>query len=303
VFRRHVSCGGQATAILGGSTSQNLTSKQVVTGLLESGVDVHLINRKRILHAKCYGSETTDGNRLIVSSGNFTGPGMSQNIEASVYLDTKTTSSMPFRWTDTLDSIFSQSWQFQKPNLKNLSSPAWKLLYDESVRSVTLDETEDATLLVVLSHADTVRIQAKRGSVEALGSQYIFLSKDCYDFFPPLTIPNSRGTKRSYSCIVKVSYPQLGYIDDNCRVTFEAENNLDFRFGTGPLRHTKIAAKGDIAAITRTGFKEYEVRFFSPLSKEFSKLTPFAVNFIGNRNKMYGTLSNADFYHISETTI
>ena len=31
------------------------------------------------------------------------------------------------------------------------------------------------------------------------------------------------------------------------RVTFEAENNLDFRLGTGPLRHSKLVESGDIS--------------------------------------------------------
>ena len=55
VFRRHVTEGGKATAVFAGSTSQNLTSREVVAELLDCGVDVHLVNRKRLLHAKCYG--------------------------------------------------------------------------------------------------------------------------------------------------------------------------------------------------------------------------------------------------------
>ena len=46
----------------------------------------------------------------------------------------------------------------------------------------------------------------------------------------------------------------------NTRVTFEAEDNLDFRLGTGPLRYTRVAREGDLAAVTRVGEDEYEVR-------------------------------------------
>lgn len=87
-LKEHTENGGEILAILGGSSSQKLSSKQVVEALLECGARVILINRKRILHAKCYGYAKKDNSQnLIVSSGNFTGPGMSQNIEASVLLD------------------------------------------------------------------------------------------------------------------------------------------------------------------------------------------------------------------------
>ena len=55
-------------------------------------------------------------------------------------------------------------------------------------------------MLLTLSHADTARIQASPGSAAGKGTQYFWLSKDCYDFFPPLTILNHRGTKSTYSC-------------------------------------------------------------------------------------------------------
>lgn len=44
------------------------------------------------------------------------------------------------------------------------------------------------------------------------------------------------------------------------RVTFEADNNLDFRLGTGALRNTKIASKDDLALITRKSEFDYELR-------------------------------------------
>jgi len=299
VFRHHVSKGGRVTAIFGGSSSQRLTSKQVVEELLSCGVDVHLVNRKRILHAKCYGSETSDGDRLIVSSGNFTGPGMSQNIEGSVFLDPPTTNAISFRWSATLDAIFNQRWHFYRPTLADRDAPAWKLLYDEVSSDVAIDESEDVTLLVVLGHADTARIQASPGSDEGQGTQYFWLSKDCYDFFPPLTIPNTRGTKRTYSCIIKLEYPEFGLIDDKCRVTFEAENNRDFRLGTGPLRYRRCASAGDLAAITRTGHDTYQLRIFRRGSPGFDALSPSATTFIGHQGKRYGMIANDEFAALS----
>jgi len=153
VFKNHIDSGGTATAIFGGSTSQRLTSKEVVEQMLKCGVDVRLVNRKRILHAKCYGSETSQGNILIVSSGNFTGPGMSQNIEGSLFLDRDTTRNMGFRWSDTLSAFMNQKWDYYRPTLSDRSAPAWKLLFDEIKQEVTLDDSEDVTMLLVLSHA------------------------------------------------------------------------------------------------------------------------------------------------------
>lgn len=302
VFRRHISKGGRVTALFGGSTSQRLTSKQVVEEMLGCGAEVHLVNRKRILHVKCYGAETTDGNRLVVSSGNFTGPGMSQNIEGSVFLDPTTTQTMAFRWQGLLDSVFQQRWQFYRPTLADRNAPAWKLLYDEIDTDIRLDDSEDVTLLLTLNHADTARIQASPGTKAAKGTQYYWLSKDCYDFFPPLTLPNKRGRKRTYSCIIKLKYLDLGITDPNCRVTFEAENNLDFRLGTGPLRYSKTANKGDLAAITRTGYDTYQLRIFQKNSPAFVALSPYAVTFIGHKGKQYGSLSNDEFDKIIQQT-
>ena len=81
-FTRHVQSGGKIVAYIGGSTAQRLSSIQVVEALLECGAEVNVVNRKRLLHAKCYGYKTPDDEELVVTSGNFTGPGMSQNAEA-----------------------------------------------------------------------------------------------------------------------------------------------------------------------------------------------------------------------------
>ena len=76
VFRRHINHGGRVVAIFGGNARQRLTSRQVVQEMLECGADVHVVNRKRLMHAKSYGSRTPNGEMLVVTSGNFTGPGM-----------------------------------------------------------------------------------------------------------------------------------------------------------------------------------------------------------------------------------
>ena len=93
-------------------------------------------------------------------------------------------------------------------------------------------------------------------------------------------------------------YIDLDIVDENCRVTFEAENNFDFRLGTGKLRYTKIAREGDMAAISRIGDDEYELRILSRRSREFYRLIPHAVHHIGNRGKRYGYIPNEQFESI-----
>jgi Metal-independent restriction enzyme BfiI DNA binding domain len=303
VFRRHISEGGKATAVFAGSTSQRLTSRQVVGELLDCGVDVHVVSRKRLLHTKCYGLESSAGNQLVVSSGNFTGPGMSQNVEGSVYLDVEATKGVSFRWGDALNAVFAQRWQFHRPSLRDRDAPAWKLLYNEFEQDVRLDETEDVTMLMTLSHADTARIQAEPGTDAGLGSQYFWLSKDCYGFFPPLVLLNTRGIKRTYSCLIKLRYVDLGETDDECRVTFEAENNVDFRLGTGRLRYTKLAAQGDLAAITRTGYDTYDLRIYLKNTPQCAELLPYAVTFIGQQGKRYGFMPNEEFFALIAASV
>ncbi len=294
VFRRHVELGGKVIALFAGNARQNLTSRQVVREMLECGADVRLINRKRIMHVKNYGSRTREGDMVIVSSGNFTGPGMAQNVEMSVLLDRPTCRSMGFSWDALIASMLKQNWQMHRPELKNMSSPAWRLLYDEQASTIVLDETDEVTLIVVLGHADTVRINAAPGSIEARGTQYFWLSRDCYDFFPALTIPNARGVKRTYSCIVEMNYVDMGQTEA-VRVTFEAENNLDFRLGTGALRGTGLARAGDVAAISRVGESSYELRLYRRNTPAGRWLDVHAVNFVGNRGKRYGFVSNDEF--------
>jgi len=302
-FRKHSENGGEIIAIFSGSTSFRLTSKQVVSEMLRCGARVHVINRKRLLHAKCYGSKTSLGNSLVVTSGNFTGPGMSQNVEMSVLLEPSSTAPMGFSWNALLDNILAQKWDIYQPTLSNLTAPAWKLLYDEQASDITLDESEDVTIVLRLSHADTARINAIPGTNEAKGTQYFWISKDCYDFFPPLTIRNQRGSKATYSCLINMHYIDIDKIDTECRVTFEAENNLDFRIGTGILRYSHLANVGDLVAISRVGERDYELRLYRNGSPEYTLLMPYAVHFIGHQGKKYGYLSNADFAKLIDSKV
>jgi len=295
-FNHHVRAGGKVVSVFAGSTAQRLTSKQLVKAMLEAGADVNIVNRKRLLHAKCYGSTQAAGDSLVVTSGNFTGPGMSLNVESSVLLPSDILRASGFAWSNVITSLLRQPWDVHRPTLANQSAPAWKLLYDEFDRELVLDETEETTLLVLLGHADTARIQARPGTTEGKGTQYFWLSRDCFSFFPPLTIRNVRGSKATFSCLVRLRYIDLaGRVDEECRVTFEAENNLDFRLGTGLLRYTKLANSGDIAAISRIGERDYELRIVRTRTREHSQLMPHLVNFIGHRGKRYGFIDNALF--------
>jgi hypothetical protein len=295
VFKLHVAKGGKVVAYFSGSTSQRLTSRQVVEAMLECGAKVKIINRKRLVHAKFYGARTDDGEFLIVTSGNFTGPGMSGNIEASILLYPKSAESAGFSWSEAIAKLEKQKWEFYEPTLTNPKAPAWKLLYDEFAGDVKLEETDEVTMVLTLSHADTARINAESGTSAGKGTQYFWLSKDCYDFFPPLIIRNSRGIKATYSCLINLRYVDLDESVSKCRVTFEAENNFDFRFGTGRLRSTGLVKKGDMAAISRVDEDRYELRLFKRDSSEFKKLTPYAVNFIGHEGKRYGYIPNEEF--------
>lgn len=294
-FKNHQARGGEIMAIFAGSTSSRLTSKQVVREMLVCGADVRIVNRKRLLHVKCYGTRSASGESLVVTSGNFTGPGMSQNVEMSVLLEPSATAAMNFSWQEMMDSLLVQNWAFYRPDLTNFAAPAWQLLYDEQAADIVLDDTDEITMVLCLSHADTARINAFPGTTAGKGSQYFWLSKDCYDFFPPLTIRNIRGCKATYSCLVRMNYLDINQIDDQCRVTFEAENNLDFRLGTGPLRYSRIVREGDIAAISRIAETSYELRLYRQGTSEHNALLPYAVHMIGHRGKRYGYMPNSQF--------
>ena len=292
-FEEHIRHGGKVVSFFAGSTSQRLTSRQLVEQMLLIGAEVNIVNRKRLLHAKCYGASTQRGERLVVTSGNFTGPGMSQNVEAALILDTESIKRIGFSWNDVIDSLLNQTWDRHQPALDDLTAPGWRLLYDEYARDIVLDESEESTMLLVLGHADTARIRAQPGANAGKGTQYFWLSKDCYGFFPPLTIRNQKGEKATFSCLINMAYIELGVIDPGCRVTFEAENNLDFRLGTGPLRYSQLAAENDLAVITRTGEVDYEMRLVRSGTPEYGRLIPFATTFIGHQGKRYGFIDNS----------
>lgn len=297
ILKEHTESGGRIVAILGGSTSQRLSSRQVVQALLGCGAEVYLINRKRMLHAKCYGFLTGSGEQsAVITSGNFTGPGLSQNIEASVYLKNQALSESNFNWCDLINKMLDQNWQYYPCAIDPLS-PHWILLYDETPHSYVLDEVDQETLIVKLMPTDTNRIMADPGDKSGLGSQYFWLSKDCFDFFPPLTIQNQRGWKGTLSAFINLNYVDLG-ISEQVRITFEAENNLDFRLGTGRLRYTKLAEPGDLACITRVSEDSYELRIVRQNNPAYQRLDLFAPNFIGHRGKQYGYIDNQQFFSI-----
>ena len=294
VFSDHVKQGGRVVALFAGATGQNLTSRQVVQGMLKCGADVHVVNRRRPLHIKSYGSGTGKGDMVVVSSGNFTGPGMSQNVEMSVLLDRPTTLEMGFSWERLIAALTAQDWQVHRPSMSRPNAPAWQLLYDEEAATIVLDQVNEVTMIVILGPADTARINAMPGTDAAKGTQYFWLSGNCLDFFPPLTIPNSRGIKKTYSCMVNMNFVDLGRTK-KVRVTFEAENNRDFRLGTWALKGTGLAADGDVAAISRTGESNYALRLYRKSGDIAERLASYAVHFVGHKGKRYGFMANDEF--------
>lgn len=297
-FKEHTENGGKIIAILGGSSAQRTTSRQVVEALIDCGAEVNITNRKSLMHAKCYGVKDSKGEKLIVTSGNFTGPGMAQNVEAAILLETEATNQMNFSWTELTNGMLRQNWVTHKPKSLSPSEAVWPLLYDETPGVITIDQSEKMTLIVKLGHADTARIMADPGTTQSRGTQYFWLSKDCFDFFPALTERNNRGYKGTLSSIITLHYKDIRRTDNNCRVTFEAENNLDFRLGTSLLRNTKLAKKDDIASISRIGEAEYELRIIPKNSTFYNTLLAYAVNFIGHQGKQYGYIENQKFENI-----
>lgn len=302
-FKEHTEKGGKIVAFLGGSTAQRTSSRQVVEALLDCGAEVNVTNRKSLMHAKCYGIKDNDGEKLIVTSGNFTGPGMAQNVEAAILLGTEVTAQMGFSWDDLISGMLRQNWITHRPQLLDPSQPVWPLLYDETPGAIVIDQSEKTTMIVKLGHADTARIMARPGTPQSKGTQYFWLSKDCFDFFPPLTIRNNRGYKGTLSTLITLHYVDIGRTDHKCRVTFEAENNLDFRLGTGFLRYQRLAKKDDLACISRIGEAEYELRIIPRTSPYYNNLLVFAVNFIGHQGKQYGFIENQQFENITNTRV
>jgi hypothetical protein len=300
-FSQHIRQGGEITVILGGSTSQRLSSLQVVEALIQCGAKVYIINRKKLVHAKCYGYVTDSSEELVVTSGNFTGPGMSQNAEAAIRIDHNCILKINFSWNSLVSNIFAQPWdiyQLDYSDIATKSNPGWSLLYDEVSGVGRLDESQEMTMIITLSHSDTARIQASPGSNAGLGTQYFWLSKGTFDFFPALTEKNKRGIKNTYSCNINMKYIDLGIIRQ-AKVTFEADNNLDFRLGTGALRYTKVAKENDLALISRVSEYDYELRIVKDKTKHHALFLKYATTYIGNYGKRFGYISNVEMKAIS----
>lgn len=299
-FTQHSHDGGDIKIVVGGSTSQKLSSQQAVKELLQCGAEVYVVNRKKLLHAKCYGYAASGKEELVVSSGNFTGPGMTQNVEASIHVDDINTKAMGFSWENFILGILSQSWDVHhltKSDVEDGHNPAWSLLYDEVGGSTTLEDSQQMTMVVTLSHSDTARIQATRGTPAGLGTQYFWLSKGSFDFFPALTEKNKRGVKNTFSCKVNINYVDLKCIHKET-VTFEADNNLDFRMGTSALRYSRLASRGDLAVLTRKSEYDYELRIVKQYSPLYEQLIHYATTYIGHLGKRFGYLPNDKCFDI-----
>ena len=169
VFRDHVHSGGKIVAVFAGSARQKLTSRQVVTALLECGAEVYIVNRKRLMHMKSYGAATSTGELLVVTSGNFTGPGMAQNVEMAVLLDRPSTKELGFSWRELVAQMFDQGWSVSRPMLGH-SSPAWQLLYGESRYELRLYRQSNPVATALVEHAVHL--------VGHQGKRYGFLSND-----------------------------------------------------------------------------------------------------------------------------
>lgn len=299
-FSDHTRNGGRVVAVIGGSASQRLSSLQVTEALLNCGVELYVVNRKRLVHAKCYGVVDDRGEELVVTSGNFTGPGMSQNAEAAVRVEQAKTAEMGFSWDNLINGMFSQGWdvyRLEQTDIQSKTNPGWTLLYDEVHDTVRLDDSQLVSMIVLLSHSDTARIQAPAGSDAEKGTQYFWLSKASFDFFPALTEKNKRGVKNTYSCCINLNYIDLG-ITLPARVTFEADNNLDFRLGTGAYRRTRAADERDLAIITRRSEYDYEIRIVRQSDPNYATLLSYATQYIGNQGKRFGYIDNAALFNI-----
>lgn len=296
-IEEHILRGGKCRVILGGSANMRMSSKQIVSKLMDIGCNVGIINRKAIFHAKCYGFESESYKSLVVSSGNFTSRGLTQNVEASLMLNNADMHNLNFSWEVLFDKIESQKLDYYKATtLKD--APFWRLLFDEEGQKSEDESIGYSTMILTLSHSDTARIQAGKGTNASLGTQYFWLSKDSFDFFPALNQKNKRGSKNAYQALINVKYKDLNDKQVETRITFEADNNLDFRLGTGILKGTGIASEGDMAALTRIDEKDYEMRIFQFGTNLYTELLRYAVNYIGHQGKRYGYIENDKFFKI-----
>jgi hypothetical protein len=228
---------------------------------------------------------------------------MSQNAEAAINVDYSNLVGMDFSWSNMVDNIFNQNWDIYSLDLADTvtkRNPGWTLLYDEVGDISKLEDEQEVTMVITLSRSDTARIQATSGTNAGKGTQYFWLSKGTFDFFPALVIKNNRGTKDTFSCFVNINYIDL-CIKRKERVTFEADNNLDFRLGTGALRYKKIAAANDLALITRISEYDYELRIIKANTRHYAILLQYATAYIGNFGKRFGYIGNDELNGILST--
>lgn len=287
-FTSHIKKGGKVFAFLSGSTTKKLSSTQVVEELLHCGVKVFVVNKKNLMHAKCYGVTDSNGQQLIVTSGNFTGTGMSLNGEASIRMDHTSLSEMNFSWNDLITNLTKQNWEMYEMNVndcKTKSNPGWKLLYNEVRVAEDFDDSKKISMLLLLSASDTIRIQAVPGTIAGYQTRNLGLSNDTFHFFPPLLGKLNHTFSPNYSCNIQMNYINLGLKKD-CRVHFDPTDNPSFRISIEPLQFTKIAQENDLALISRTNNTHYELRIFQKGSTYYKSLFPYL------ENKKYTYLDN-----------
>ena len=114
------------------------------------------------------------------------------DVEAALHLEPEETARMQFSWDGLLKGLFSQGWDIYRLEQADIAArrgPGWTLLYDELHDTVKLDDSQLVSMVVLLSHSDTARIQAPPATNAGKGTQYFWLCKDSFDFFPPLTEP------------------------------------------------------------------------------------------------------------------
>ena len=223
---------------------------------------------------------------------------MSQNAEAALRVFDKQIKEMNFSWESLIRSIFNQPWNIYHLEASDIETKSNRtLLYDEVYGVGKFEESQEITMIITLSHSDTARIQASPGSKAGLGTQYFWLSKGTFDFFPALTEKNKRGVKDTYSCIINMNYIDIGVVEST-RVTFEADNNLDFRLGTGALRYTKVADVDDLALLSRISEYDYELRIIKSSSKHYTHIQKYATTYIGNYGKRFGYIDNNEMIKI-----
>lgn len=288
-LRGHIEHGGKVKCFFGGSPSQSMASRQAVVELLGLGADVRLLNRKKIFHSKMYGVGGDVKASLVVSSGNFTGPGIALNVESSIVLRGTAFAQSGFSWDEWERALSKFAWHIPRLSTVNDSTdPAWKLTFDETHGRA--DAGEDApgpeeVLAVTLSPIDVARVQSSTYK----GTAYLWLSRYMTGYFPTMSVRTKPSAKTTFSADLELEFVDLG-TTKTVRVTFEAYNNLDFRLGVGPLRGTGLAKAGDIALLRRVDDTHYRLKLLHQKSRLARRLDPYLIHHIGHKGKRYGMI-------------